>query len=81
MKRYSIFGACAAGLYTAWRLLNGEAKNKNGTAKMLKKGDVLEIYDWGKYDFLNDKKYEGTRAAGARICTWHFQKEKQSYYC
>jgi hypothetical protein len=79
-KTYSIFGAGAAGLYTAWRLLNGEAKNKNGANKLLQKGDVLDLYDWGKYDFLNTKQFEGTRAAGARICTWHFQNDKTKSY-
>ena len=63
-KTYSIFGAGAAGLYTAWRLLNGKAK-KGKDQKMLKKDDILELYDWGKYDF--SKKNSGTRAPGARV--------------
>lgn len=43
-KTYSIFGAGAAGLYTAWRLLQGKA-TKAGQSKQLRKGDVLELYD------------------------------------
>jgi hypothetical protein len=78
MKTYSIFGAGASGLYTAWRLLNGVAKNEAGKAKKLKKGDVLELYDWGKYDFSKDNP--GTREAGARICTWHYKNDKNQSY-
>ena len=50
-KTYSIFGAGAAGLYTAWRLLNGVPAGSKGKAMMLGKNDILELYDWGKYDF------------------------------
>jgi hypothetical protein len=78
MKTYSIFGAGAAGLYTAWRLLNGEAKSSKGTSKMLKAGDILELFDWGKYDF--SKKEPGTREAGARICTWHYNNDPKKSY-
>jgi hypothetical protein len=77
-KTYSIFGAGAAGLYTAWRLLGGEAKNAAGKAKMLGKGDVLELYDWGKYDF--SRKDPGSREPGARVCTWHYKNDKQKSY-
>lgn len=77
-KTYSIFGAGAAGLYTAWRLLNGETKTKKGQEKKLKAGDVLELYDWGQYDF--SKKESGSRAAGARICTWHYNNDKNQSY-
>ena len=77
-KTYSIFGAGAAGLYTAWRLLNGEPKNVSGKAKMLGKGDILELYDWGKYDF--SKNDPGTREPGARVCTWHYKGDKQRSY-
>jgi hypothetical protein len=66
-KTYSIFGAGAAGLYTAWRLLNGNTKSQEGKGRQLAKGDTLELFDWGKYDF--SKKNPGTRAAGARVCT------------
>ena len=59
-KTYSIFGAGAAGLYTAWRLLDGTPNSKNNQAKQLSKGDTLELYDWGKYDF--SKEEPGTRA-------------------
>ncbi|NQY06878.1 MAG: hypothetical protein HRT68_11995, partial [Flavobacteriaceae bacterium] len=78
MKTYSIFGAGAAGLYTAWRLLKGEAKNKKETDKLLKEGDILELYDWGKYDF--SKKDPGTREPGARVCTWHYKNDKDNSY-
>ncbi|MFM2343691.1 MAG: hypothetical protein RLZZ210_299 [Pseudomonadota bacterium] len=77
-KTYSIFGAGASGLYTAWRLLNGKTDSENGKKKQLTKGDVLELYDWGKYDF--SKKHSGTRAAGARICTWHYKDDKAKSY-
>lgn len=77
-KTYSIFGAGAAGLYTAWRLLNGETKSAKGKEKKLTKGDILELYDWGHYDFNKDNK--GTRAAGARICTWHYKNDKNQSY-
>jgi hypothetical protein len=77
-KTYSIFGAGAAGLYTAWRLLNGKSKSTKHAASQLKKGDVLELYDWGKYDF--SKTHPGTRAAGARVCTWHYKEDKNNAY-
>lgn len=77
-KTYSIFGAGAAGLYTAWRLLTGKPKNTKKTAKLLSKGDTLELYDWGKYDF--SKKNPGTREPGARVCTWHYQDDKKKSY-
>src|ERR1700749_3349617 len=77
-KTYSIFGAGAAGLYTAWRLLNGETKDDAAKAKQLVSGDILELYDWGQYNF-NDEN-PGTRAAGARVCTWHYQDDKSKSY-
>jgi hypothetical protein len=77
-KTYSIFGAGAAGLYTAWRLLNGKTKGEKGKARQLGEGDTLELFDWGKYDF--SKKNPGTRAAGARVCTWHYQNDKTKSY-
>jgi hypothetical protein len=77
-KTYSIFGAGAAGLYTAWRLLSGQTKSEKGKAKQLVAGDVLELYDWGKYDFLGQEK--GTRPAGARVCTWHYQNKSTNSY-
>lgn len=77
-KTYSIFGAGAAGLYTAWRLLDGTPQTKSDQAKQLSKGDVIELYDWGKYDF--SKENPGTRAAGARVCTWHYQNDKKNSY-
>lgn len=77
-KTYSIFGAGAAGLYTAWRLLNGKAKTTKGMSKLVNKGDTLELYDWGKYDF--SKKNPGTREPGARVCTWHYQDDKKKSY-
>ena len=77
-KTYSIFGAGGAGLYTGWRLLNGKPKNAKGKAKQLTAGDTLELYDWGKYDF--SKKHPGTREPGARVCTWHYQDNKEKSY-
>lgn len=77
-KTYSIFGAGAAGLYTAWRLLDGKTNNEKDHSKQLTKGDTLELYDWGKYDFSKDNP--GTRAAGARVCTWHYQDDKTKSY-
>jgi hypothetical protein len=77
-KTYSIFGAGAAGLYTAWRLLSGTTRSEKGKTKQLGQGDTLELYDWGKYDF--SKADPGTRAAGARVCTWHYQNDKNKSY-
>ncbi|MES2207267.1 MAG: hypothetical protein V4525_10810 [Pseudomonadota bacterium] len=77
-KTYSIFGAGAAGLYTAWRLLNGSPKSEADKVKQLTKGDTLELYDWGQYDF--SKNHPGSRAAGARICTWHYENDKAKSY-
>ena len=77
-KTYSIFGAGAAGLYTAWRLLDGIPADKEGQAKQLTKGDILELYDWGQYDF--SKEHSGTRASGARVCTWHYKDDKKNAY-
>jgi hypothetical protein len=77
-KTYSIFGAGAAGLYTAWRLLNGEGKGALFKARKLVRGDTLALYDWGQYDF--SKKHPGTRAPGARVCTWHYQDDKTASY-
>lgn len=76
-KTYAIFGAGASGLYTAWRLLDGESKEKD-SKKILLEGDVLELYDWGQYDF--SKNNPGTRASGARVCTWHYQDDKKNSY-
>lgn len=77
-KTYSIFGAGAAGLYTAWRLLDGKLKNVKDKDKQLTKGDTLELYDWGKYDF--SKQHPGSRAAGARVCTWHYKDDQSKSY-
>ena len=77
-KTYSIFGAGASGLYTAWRLLGGEAKNGTSRKRLLAKGDTLELFDWGKYDF--NKRNTGTRAAGARVCTWHYKNDPKNSY-
>jgi hypothetical protein len=76
-KVYSIFGAGAAGLYTAWRLLNGETEEGSGQSH-LGAGDTIELYDWGQYDF--SKENPGTRAAGARVCTWHYNDDKTKSY-
>lgn len=77
-KTYSIFGAGASGLYTAWRLLGGKADGEKGRARQLAQGDTLELYDWGKYDFSTE--FPGSRAAGARVCTWHYKDQKDSSY-
>lgn len=73
-KTYSIFGAGAAGLYTAWRLLDGKTKDDKSKAKQLAKGDTLELYDWGKYDF--SKQHSGSRAPAGRVCTWHYRDDE-----
>ncbi|VWC41790.1 hypothetical protein BLA6860_07045 [Burkholderia lata] len=77
-KTYSIFGCGAAGLYTAWRLLNGQARAGGDPNRQLQQGDVLELFDWGKYDF--SKEFQGTRAPGARVCTWHYQNNPDHSY-
>jgi len=77
-KTYSIFGAGAAGLYTAWRLLNGEPNIEQEDSKLLLKGDTLELYDWGQYNFSENNP--GSRAPGARVCTWHYQNDKLKSY-
>ncbi len=77
-KTYAIFGAGAAGLYTAWRLLSGKAANNEAESKQLRPSDVLELYDWGQYDF--GEKQSGSRAAGARVCTWHYGNDKRNSY-
>ncbi len=78
-KTYSIFGAGAAGLYTAWRLLGGgNAEGQKPNPKAMNSGDTLELYDWGKYDF--NKENPGTRAAGARVCTWHYKDDTNASY-
>jgi hypothetical protein len=78
-KTYSIFGAGAAGLYTGWRLLGGGAsEGRKLNPKALNAGDTLELHDWGNYTF-NDE-HPGTRAAGARVCTWHYNDDKNASY-
>jgi hypothetical protein len=77
-RTYSIFGAGAAGLYTAWRLLNGTVNSESGKAKQLAAGDTLELFDWGQYTFNGDNP--GTREAGARVCTWHYQDNPNNSY-
>jgi len=77
-KTYSIFGAGAAGLYTTWRLLDGETSSAKDKPKKLAKGDTLELYDWGKYDF--SKAEPGTRSPGARVCSWYYKDDKNNSY-
>ena len=77
-KTYSIFGAGAAGLYTAWRLLKGKPAHVKDKSKNLEKGDVLKLYDWGNYKFKDGDK--GTREAGARVCTWHYKDNRDASY-
>lgn len=77
-KTYSIFGAGAAGLYTAWRLLQGKPANPEDNSKIMQKGDILELYDWGDYQYSNPGP--GTREAGARVCTWHYKDDPNASY-
>lgn len=77
-KTYSIFGAGAAGLYTAWRLLNGNTHSETGRKKQLVPGDVLELFDWGNYDFTGQQPE--IREAGARVCTWHYKNDPDNAY-
>ena len=50
---------------------------KGDQGKQLAKGDVLELYDWGKYDF--SKANPGTRPAGARVCTLALQERQEKF--
>ncbi|MFT4535229.1 MAG: hypothetical protein ACI9P5_002594, partial [Saprospiraceae bacterium] len=77
-KTYSVFGAGAAGLYAAWRLLSGESNELKEKDKLLSAGDTLELFDWGKYVFSDKEK--GTREAGARVCTWFYKDETDASY-
>src|ERR1700743_1198928 len=77
-KTYSIFGAGASGLYTAWRLLNGETIKAEDQENLLQKGDTLELYEWGDYNF--SKEHKGTREPGARVCTWHYKDNANNSY-
>src|ERR1051325_7267267 len=63
-KKYSIFGAGASGLYTAWRLLNGKPRSEAGRKKQLQAGDVLELYDWGRYDFTGKDRKSAKQGRG-----------------
>ncbi|HEY4243285.1 MAG TPA: hypothetical protein VGM88_25910 [Kofleriaceae bacterium] len=74
---YSIFGAGAAGLYTAWRLLEGKPIHGKAS-KQPRAGDVLELYDWGRYNFTAKDKH--ARSAGARICTWFYNNNHENSY-
>ena len=77
-KTYSIFGAGAAGLYTAWRLLDGAVQSAADQAKQLQEGDVLDLYDWGDYDFTGENP--SLREPGARVCTWHYKNREGNSY-
>lgn len=76
-KTFSIFGAGASGLYTTWRLLQG-TKTDGNEATALSEGDVLELYDWGQYNF--SERNQGTREASGRICTYHYQNDKKNAF-
>ncbi|PCC73009.1 hypothetical protein SAMN02745121_06529 [Nannocystis exedens] len=76
-KTYSIFGAGAAGLYTAWRLLEGKPVGGKAS-KLPAAGDVLELYDWGRYNF--SQAHPGSRSPGARICTWFYKDDPDNSY-
>lgn len=78
VKTYAIFGAGASGLYTAWRLLNGKANGRKNAKKRLIEGDVLRLYDWGRYDFSAQEP--GSREPGARVCTWHYKDNPDNSY-
>ncbi|MCA9537776.1 MAG: FAD-dependent oxidoreductase [Myxococcales bacterium] len=67
MARICIFGAGPGGLYTAWRLVEG------GGAR---RGDVIELYDWGNYQFETG----GTREPAGRICTYHHNGDSTQSY-
>jgi hypothetical protein len=69
MSVYKIFGAGAGGLYTAWRLVTG------GT---LKRGDSVELIEWGNYDF--DGAVDPTRPPAGRICTHHYKGDRTQSY-
>jgi hypothetical protein len=69
MTIYTIFGAGPGGLYTAWRLAWG------GT---LKAGDVIDLYEWGDYDF--GEATGGTRLPAGRICTHHYKGDRNQSY-
>ena len=77
-KTYAIFGAGAAGLYTAWRLLSGTRAPGDGPSGLLEEGDTLRLYDWGNYRFRAGDG--GTRAPGARVCTWHYRDDPGNSY-
>lgn len=77
-KTYAIFGAGAAGLYTAWRLLSGTTADSKAQGRQLVRGDTLRLYDWGRYNFLATDRH--CRAAGARVCTWHHQNQPGNSY-
>lgn len=77
-KTYSIFGAGASGLYTAWRLLSGKPVKGGPPSKQPEAGDTLELYDWGKYNF--SRKNPGSREAAGRICTYHYDKNAHNSY-
>jgi hypothetical protein len=76
--RFSVFGAGASGLYTAWRLLGEGYAPGVEQHPTLKEGDTLELYDWGHY-FFNPEN-AGTREPGARVCTWHYQDNPNASY-
>ena len=81
-KKYAIFGAGASGLYTAWRLLNGEDKDPSDPKfknNQLQKGDTLELYDWGNFNFSKESS-TSLREPGARICTWFYEDDKENSY-
>ena len=78
-KTYSIFGAGAAGLYTAWRLLGAKITSSlrsshQAKSKQLAKGDTLELYDWGRHDF--SAQNPGPQNPG----TWHYGENPDNSY-
>lgn len=69
LKKYVIFGAGPAGLYTAWRLLTSGKLNSN---------DALILNEWADYSFPGQTN-SGRKPAG-RICTYHYRGNNNNAY-
>ena len=74
-KTYSIFGAGAAGLYTAWRLLDGKTAGDKRQGEAAREGRHARALRLGQVRLLEGASGDA-RAAGARVCTWHYQDDK-----
>ena len=75
MTTYSIFGAGPAGLFAAWRLINGT--RVDGTP-LLAVSDEINLYEWGNYSFTDGDG--GTRLPAGRICTSHYDNNPANSY-